>query len=64
MKDKGRYVEIPASDYPAIEQACVILKSSSQKDSAKAFLNFVKTPAIGELFRAYGFALPGSSSQK
>ncbi len=57
MKDKGRYVEIPTSDYPAIEQACVILKSAPQKDSAKAFLNFVKTPAIGELFRSYGFAV-------
>ena len=57
MKDKGRYVEIPTSDYPAIEQACVILKSGPQKDSAKAFLNFVKTPAIGELFRSYGFAV-------
>jgi len=64
MKNRGRYVEIPAGDYPAIEQACVILKSSPQKDSAKAFLNFLKTPAIGELLQAYGFALPGSSSQK
>jgi molybdate transport system substrate-binding protein len=60
MKGKGRYVEIPASDYPAIEQACLILKTSPQKDLAKAFLNFVKTPAIGELLRSYGFALPHS----
>jgi molybdate transport system substrate-binding protein len=58
MKDKGRYVEIPAGDYKAIEQACVILKSSPHKDFAKAFLDFVKTPAIGELFRSYGFGLP------
>src|SRR5206468_9183183 len=57
MKDKGRYVDIPARDYRAIEQACVILKSSKQKDSAKAFLNFVKTPAVGELFQTYGFAV-------
>jgi len=27
MKGKGRYFEIPASEYPPIEQACVILKS-------------------------------------
>ena len=59
MKDKGRYVEIPAADYPPIEQACVALKSSKQKDAAKAFINYVKTPAAAELFRSYGFAVAG-----
>ena len=58
MKDKGRHVEIPAADYPPIEQACVVLKSSAQKDAAKAFLNFIKTPAVAEMFRSYGFAVP------
>jgi molybdate transport system substrate-binding protein len=62
MKDKGRYSEIPLGDYPPIEQACVILKSSQQKDAAKAFLNFIKTPAVAELFRTYGFAVPAGST--
>jgi molybdate transport system substrate-binding protein len=61
MKDKGRYVEIPSKDYPAIEQACVILKSSQHKEDARAFLAFVKTSAVAELLRSYGFALPESS---
>jgi molybdate transport system substrate-binding protein len=64
MKDKGRYAEIPTADYPPIEQACVILKSSKQKDVAKAFLNFVKTPAVSELFRNYGFAVAGSAGKQ
>jgi molybdate transport system substrate-binding protein len=63
MKDKGRYAEIPTADYPPIEQACVILKSSKQKAVAKAFLNFVKTPAVSELFRNYGFAIAGSAGR-
>ncbi len=62
MKDKGRYVEIPTDDYPPIDQACVILKSSRQKDTAQAFLNFIKTPAVAELFRTYGFAVPTGSA--
>ncbi len=62
MKDKGRYAEVPSADYPPIEQACVILKSSQQKDTAKAFLNFIKTPAVAELFRTYGFAVPSNSA--
>ena len=58
LKDKGRYAEIPTKDYPPIEQACVILKSSQHKDTAKAFLNFIKSSGVAELFRAYGFSVP------
>ena len=62
MKDKGRYAEIPDADYPPIEQACVILKSSQHKDAAKAFLSFIKTPTVIELFRTYGFDVPSAST--
>jgi molybdate transport system substrate-binding protein len=55
MKDKGRYVEVPAGEYPPIEQACVILASSRNKETARQFLAFIKTPAIGDLLRSYGF---------
>jgi molybdate transport system substrate-binding protein len=59
MKNKGRDAEIPSDDYPPIEQACVVLKSSPQKDAAKAFVNFIKTPAVANLFQSYGFAVSG-----
>ncbi len=62
MKDKGRYVEIPAEDYPAIEQGAVILKSSPHKDIARQFVEFVKTPPLQDLLRGYGFAVPGGPS--
>jgi molybdate transport system substrate-binding protein len=55
MKDKGRYVEVPAGDYPAIEQACVILASSKNKETAGQFLAFVKTAEVGDVLRSYGF---------
>jgi molybdate transport system substrate-binding protein len=55
MKDKGRYVEVPAAQYPPIEQACVILASSKNKETARQFLAFIKTAAIGDLLRSYGF---------
>lgn len=60
MKDMGRYMEIPRNDYPPIEQGCAILHSSSQKSTAKTFLEFVKTPQIKALLRQYGFEVnPG-----
>ena len=64
MKDKGRYVEITADDYPPIEQACVILSSSKNKDAARHFLSFIKTPAIGDVLRSYGFDIPNPSQPK
>jgi len=57
MKGKGRYVELPTEDYPAIEQGCVLLKASLKKEPARAFLEFFKTPAVTELLRAYGFGV-------
>ena len=55
MKDKGRYFEVPSGEYPPIEQACVILASSKNKETAEQFLSFVKTAAIGDVLRSYGF---------
>ncbi len=59
MKEKGRYVEIPVEEYPAIEQAAVVLKSSQNKETARQFLTFLKAPGVQELLRSYGFFVPG-----
>jgi molybdate transport system substrate-binding protein len=58
LKEKGRYELVSSSDYPPIEQAAVIIKSSKKKETAKKFLAFIKTPAIVRLMRDYGFAIP------
>jgi molybdate transport system substrate-binding protein len=58
MKDHGRYVEIPAADYPAIQQACVVLKSSKHKEVARQFLAFLKTSPVNDLLKSYGFDVP------
>jgi ABC-type molybdate transport system substrate-binding protein len=49
-------------DYPPIEQAAVILKSSRQKQMARQFLDFLQTPAILEIMRNYGFSPPLAST--
>jgi len=58
MKSKGHYAEIPANEYPMIEQAAVVLKSSQHKNIAKQFMDYLKTPEIQALLRGYGFTLP------
>jgi molybdate transport system substrate-binding protein len=64
MKDKGRYAEIPADEYPPIEQACVILASSKNKEAARQFLLFVRTAAMADVLRSYGFDVLGGGSAK
>ena len=64
MKDRGRYAEIPSDEYPPIEQACVILGASKNKEVAKQFLSFIKRPAIGDVLKSYGFEVPNASPAK
>jgi molybdate transport system substrate-binding protein len=63
MKDNGRYAEIPTDEYPPIEQACVILGSSRNKDTARQFLSFFKKPATTDLLKSYGFEVQGGSAK-
>jgi molybdate transport system substrate-binding protein len=58
MKDKGRYSEVPSTDYPPIEQACVTMRSSKNKALAQQFLKFIQSSPIKEVFEKYGFAIP------
>ena len=60
LKEKGRYELVPTIDYPPIEQAAVIIKSSKKKATAQQFLAFIKKPAMVSLMRDYGFVVPDS----
>ena len=63
MKGKGRFVEVPTEDYPPIQQACVVLKSSSAKAASQEFLQFLQRSQTRELLRSYGFAVPGQDEK-
>ncbi|HXJ92992.1 MAG TPA: molybdate ABC transporter substrate-binding protein [Terriglobia bacterium] len=62
MAGKGRSFEIPPSSYPAIDQACVILKSSQRKQVAQQFLDYLRQPEIVALMHRYGFVAPESAA--
>ena len=63
MKDKGRYAEIPGDQHPPIAQAVVILKSSKNKAAAQQFLSYMKSPAIADLLKQYGFDVSGNANR-
>lgn len=58
MRDAGRYYEIPASEYPPIEQGAIVLASSKNKDAARLFIDFLKRPEIVKVMESYGFLVP------
>lgn len=55
MKSAGRYIEIPASDYPPIEHAAVVMKSSKNVELAARFVRFLSTPAAQATLKQFGF---------
>jgi molybdate transport system substrate-binding protein len=61
MKDGKRW-EVPANSYPPIEQAAIMLKSATNKDAARAFLEFVKSDPGRSTLAKYGFAPAGPST--
>ncbi|MGH9703941.1 MAG: molybdate ABC transporter substrate-binding protein [Candidatus Acidiferrales bacterium] len=60
MNGAGKYHVVPADDYPPLEQAAVVLKSSKQKAAARQFLEFLREPEIQSLMRDFGFLAPES----
>ncbi|MCU1241893.1 MAG: Molybdate transporter substrate-binding protein [Candidatus Acidoferrum typicum] len=58
---EGKRWEIPAKMHPPIEQAAVILKSAKDKDSARAFLTFLKSGEARKILESYGFSVPASA---
>jgi molybdate transport system substrate-binding protein len=62
LREKGRWWEIPADAYPPIEQGAIVLKSSPHKQTAQAFLNFVRGAQGRALLEQYGFTVPERES--
>ena len=58
MRDKGKRWEIPAKAHPPIEQAVIILRSSTKKETARVFLDFVKSQESQRILASYGFQIP------
>jgi molybdate transport system substrate-binding protein len=60
MKE-GKIWEIPSETYPPIEQGAVVLKSAKNKNAARAFLDFVSSPAGRKILEKHGFTIPATT---
>ena len=55
-----RYWEIPSSDYPRIEQACVIIKASKNQKLAVEFQSYFRSKEVSSVLERYGFEIPAA----
>jgi molybdate transport system substrate-binding protein len=62
MRDGKRW-EIPVGMHPALEQGAIVLKKAENKSAARAFLEFLKTPAGRAILAKYGFEFPDNAEQ-
>jgi molybdate transport system substrate-binding protein len=58
MRDAGRFWQVPLDAYPRMEQGGIILKSSKNLETARAFRDFVLGDYGREILEHYGFYLP------
>ncbi len=58
LAGKGTYIEIPESAHPRLEQAAVLTKRGASNESARAFLEYLRSPEARSIFERYGFRLP------
>jgi len=59
-RDKGRWFEIPDSDYPAIEQSGVILQWAEDVEAARAVRAYILSADGQAVLKQYGFLPAGS----
>ena len=58
MRDAGRFWEVPLAAYPRMEQGGVLLKSTKNLKTARAFRDFILGDHGREVLKRYGFFLP------
>lgn len=59
VRDKGKFGEIPAADYPRLDQEGTILRWAADVEAARAFRSFVVSGEGRAILRQYGFSMPG-----
>lgn len=64
MHGKGKYWLVPENSHLALEQAAVVLNSSAEPKLARAFVEYLGSPAAVEQFRRYGFETYAVKKQK
>ncbi len=58
LAKKGKWVKVPETDYPRLEQAAVLTTKGASNPAAALYLEFLRSPEARQVFDRYGFLLP------
>jgi molybdate transport system substrate-binding protein len=58
LKRAGRFFEVPDRMHPPIVQAAGVVSASPNRDSARAFIDYLKGAEARRILRSYGFGVP------
>lgn len=61
LTNAGRFVPVPPTAYPAIEQGAVILRNAAHKQAASDFLHYLQSPAGLALLASSGLEAPAAA---
>ena len=61
LRDQGRWVEVPLTDFPQLLQGGVVLADAQDPAAARAVRDTLLSEPGRELLRRYGFSLPDSA---
>jgi molybdate transport system substrate-binding protein len=60
LKERGRWIEVPAGLYGSLEQGAVITGHGSSNPAARQYLAFLQGAEAREILQAFGYGLPRS----
>jgi molybdate transport system substrate-binding protein len=58
MAHAGHFYEIPADEYPPLEQGAALTKAGAAKPLARAYLAFLQSEEARKILEQFGFRLP------
>lgn len=61
LQQAGKYWEVPAADYPPLEQVMVPLAGSRHAKVARQFADFMGGPQARQVLQRFGFAFPAAA---
>ena len=64
LTSAGDYFTVPASLYPPIDQAAIVLRSSRKTDAARAFVDYLKRADIIRALTTAGFGPPRAGAPR
>jgi len=63
LREAGHFYEVPNRLHPPIVQAAGIVAASPNQDTARSFMNYLRSADAGATLRSFGFAVPPAAAR-